>query len=113
MNTIGKTIKIEIILELPEDIDINIVKPKINPINSKLTESTIENIKVAEIDPSNNQKMTLTTLELSELIGISPSTIYTMARQNEIPHKKVRGRVLFHKPTIERWLSNQFKGNEE
>lgn len=58
------------------------------------------------------EKITLTVDEVSQVLGVSQSTIYTMARQNEIPHKKIRGRVLFHKPTIERWLSNEFEGGE-
>ena len=45
--------------------------------------------------------------ETAELIGVSISTIYVMARQKEIPHKKVRGRVLFHRPTIEKWLIDE------
>lgn len=56
------------------------------------------------------EKITLTVEEVSQVLGVSQSTIYTMARENEIPHKKVRGRVLFHKPTIERWLCNEFEG---
>ena len=53
------------------------------------------------------EKITLTVAETAELIGVSISTIYVMARQKEIPHKKVRGRVLFHRPTIEKWLIDE------
>ena len=49
-------------------------------------------------------KLTLSVEEIAEALGVSRTTIYTMARQKEIPHKKVRGRILFHKPTIEHWL---------
>lgn len=51
-------------------------------------------------------KITLTVTEVAELIGVSTTTVYTMARLNEIPHKKVRGRILFHRTTIEQWLMN-------
>lgn len=57
------------------------------------------------------EKITLTVAETAELIGVSVSTIYVMARKNEIPHKKVRGRVLFHRPTVERWLSSESEVN--
>lgn len=50
------------------------------------------------------KKITLTVNEVAELIGVSTATIYTMARLNEIPHKKIRGRVLFHRETIEKWF---------
>ncbi|MFJ8065836.1 helix-turn-helix domain-containing protein [Psychrobacillus sp. NPDC096426] len=50
------------------------------------------------------EKITLTVYEVAELIGVSIGTIYTMARLKEIPHKKVRGPILFLKETIEKWL---------
>lgn len=52
------------------------------------------------------QKITLSVNEVAGLIGVSTATIYTMARLDEIPHKKVRGRILFHRATIELWLMN-------
>ncbi|TQR27213.1 DNA-binding protein [Lysinibacillus sphaericus] len=48
--------------------------------------------------------MTMSVDELAEELQISNTTIYTMVCQNEIPHKKVRGRILFHRQTIENWL---------
>lgn len=51
------------------------------------------------------EKITLSVNEVAKLIGVSDNTIYTMARLKEIPHKKVRGRILFHRGTIERWLT--------
>ena len=53
------------------------------------------------------EKLTLSVEEIAEALGVSRTTIYTMARQKEIPHKKVRGRVLFHRPTIEKWLIDE------
>lgn len=50
------------------------------------------------------EKITLTVNEVAELLGVGLTTIYTMARQDEIPHKKVRGRILFHRQTVENWL---------
>ncbi|MGE7546072.1 helix-turn-helix domain-containing protein [Sporosarcina newyorkensis] len=53
------------------------------------------------------EKITLTVNEVAALIGVGMTTIYTMVRQEEIPHKKVRGRILFHRGTIEKWLSGE------
>lgn len=53
------------------------------------------------------EKITLSVSETAELLGVSVSTIYVMARLNEIPHKKVRGRVLFHRQTVENWLMSE------
>lgn len=50
--------------------------------------------------------MTMSVDELAEELQISTTTIYTMVGQNEIPHKKVHGRILFHRSTIEKWLMN-------
>ncbi|MEK4026332.1 MULTISPECIES: helix-turn-helix domain-containing protein [Sporosarcina] len=55
------------------------------------------------------EKITLTVKEVAALIGVGKTTVYTMVRQGEIPHKKARGCILFHRGTIERWLS----GGEE
>jgi len=51
------------------------------------------------------EKITLSVSEVAELIGVSVTTIYTMVRQNEIPNKRVRGRIVFHRGTIEKWLA--------
>lgn len=50
------------------------------------------------------EKITLTVNEVAALLGVSLTTIYTMARLNEIPHKRVRGKILFHRGSIEEWL---------
>jgi excisionase family DNA binding protein len=49
-------------------------------------------------------KVTLSVNEVAELIGVSTASIYTMAREGQIPHRKVRARILFHRDTIETWL---------
>ncbi|MGG4344962.1 helix-turn-helix domain-containing protein [Paenibacillus lautus] len=50
------------------------------------------------------QKITLTVTETADLIGVSQTTVYTMAREKQIPHTRVRGRILFHREIIESWL---------
>jgi excisionase family DNA binding protein len=49
-------------------------------------------------------KVTLSVNEVAEVIGVSPACIYTMVREGQIPHRKVRARILFHRETIESWL---------
>lgn len=53
-------------------------------------------------------KVTLTVSETAKLIGVSQTTIYSMAREGQIPHVKVRGRILFHKDVIEAWLRGEY-----
>lgn len=54
-------------------------------------------------------KITLNVKEVSALLGLSQNTIYTMCREGEIPHVRVRNRLLFHRISIENWL----RGNEQ
>lgn len=51
------------------------------------------------------QKITLTVNEVSALLGVSTTTIYTMVRLGEIPHARIRSKIVFHRPTVEAWLS--------
>jgi len=50
------------------------------------------------------EKITLTVKEVADLLGVSLTTVYSMARMSEIPHARVRGKILFHRPTVETWL---------
>lgn len=53
------------------------------------------------------EKITLTPLEVAELLGVSRATVYTMVRENEIPHFKVRGKILFNRDVIVKWTKNE------
>ncbi len=84
-------LKLELLVEIPDELKIELVKP-------------LQEAKYSIVDP--DKKMTMSVDELAEELQISTTTIYTMVSQNEIPHKKVRGRILFHRSTIEKWLMN-------
>ncbi|WP_052129908.1 helix-turn-helix domain-containing protein [Ureibacillus sinduriensis] len=49
-------------------------------------------------------RITLTVKETAELLGISLTTIYSLVKTNDIPHTKVKGKILFHRNTVEKWL---------
>jgi len=49
------------------------------------------------------KKITMTPLEVSQMLGVSRATIYTMVREDEIPHFKVRGKILFNCDVISDW----------
>lgn len=59
------------------------------------------------------EKIVLTVKEVAELLSVSTATIYTMARQNEIPHFKIRGRIMFNRDLIEAWTRNEYQTEEE
>ncbi|MFF3922597.1 helix-turn-helix domain-containing protein [Paenibacillus lactis] len=58
-------------------------------------------------------KITLTVAEAAELIGVSQTTVYTMAREKQIPHTRVRGRILFHRDIIESWLRGELQEKKQ
>ncbi|MEV5027407.1 helix-turn-helix domain-containing protein [Paenibacillus sp. LPE1-1-1.1] len=49
-------------------------------------------------------RVVYTVKELSQLLGISKDSIYAMVREHQIPHIKLRKRILFHSETIDKWL---------
>nr|WP_213656262.1 helix-turn-helix domain-containing protein [Paenibacillus vini] len=53
------------------------------------------------------ERVTMTVTETAELIGVSQTTVYAMAREGQIPHARVRGRILFHREVIESWLRGE------
>lgn len=92
-------LKLELLLEIPGDLEIELIKPSSVQVDRDIT-----------VEP--DKKMTMSVEEVSGLIGVGKTTIYAMVRQNEIPHKKVRGKILFHRPTIEKWLITDTNGGE-
>lgn len=50
------------------------------------------------------EKIALNVSEAAKLIGVSQTTIYKMVQKGEIPHTRVRSRIIFHKGIIEDWL---------
>ncbi|XID90465.1 helix-turn-helix domain-containing protein [Paenibacillaceae bacterium WGS1546] len=53
------------------------------------------------------QKITLTVKEAAELTGLSATTIYNMCAAGQLPHTKARKRILFYRPTLEKWLAGE------
>ncbi|MGM0903098.1 MAG: helix-turn-helix domain-containing protein [Bacillota bacterium] len=53
------------------------------------------------------QRKTITAQEAADYIGVHIDTIYTMVRQKEIPHIRVRRRILFKTDTLDAWMHEQ------
>lgn len=53
------------------------------------------------------KKITLTVNEVAGFLGASTATIYKMARNDEIPHFKMRGKILFNREVIEAWTKDE------
>jgi excisionase family DNA binding protein len=50
------------------------------------------------------QRRTMDVKATAELIGVSTTTIYAMVREGQIPHIRVRSKILFHRDMVENWL---------
>lgn len=59
------------------------------------------------------KKITMTPLEVSQMLGVSRATIYTMVREDEIPHFKVRGKILFNCDVILAWTKGEHIAEEK
>ena len=57
------------------------------------------------------ERQTMTVLEVSDYLGVHPDTIYSMVQKEEIPHIRIRRRILFRLDTIEKWLSEKEQGS--
>lgn len=58
------------------------------------------------------EKITLNVKEVCVLLDVSTTTIYAMVRMNEIPHFKVRGKILFNRDIIEAWTRGEYQQEE-
>ncbi len=58
------------------------------------------------------QKITLEVKEVAELIGCSTTTVYAMVRERQIPHFRVRGKILFNRSVIEAWTRGELEAKQ-
>ena len=52
-------------------------------------------------------RTTMTAEETAKYLGVSIDTIYRMVRQKQIPHIRVRKRILFRADSLNAWMSEQ------
>lgn len=57
-------------------------------------------------------RLFFTRLEAAKVAGFSVSTLYRETKANRIPHKRVRGRVLYPKLEFIKWCSEGLNGME-
>lgn len=55
------------------------------------------------------KRSTLTTLEVSNYLGVSQDLVFKMVRQNEIPHFRIGRRILFRLGSLEQWIDEREK----
>lgn len=52
-------------------------------------------------------RLTIDIKEAAGLIGISTACLYKMCREGQIPHVKIRAKLLFHREKLESWLRGE------
>ncbi|WP_430069297.1 helix-turn-helix domain-containing protein [Paenibacillus naphthalenovorans] len=52
-------------------------------------------------------KKTFTVSEVAEYLNVSTDSIYAMVREKQIPHVRIRRRIIFSIEVIEEWLRDQ------
>ncbi|PFM82707.1 hypothetical protein COJ46_02550 [Bacillus sp. AFS077874] len=52
-------------------------------------------------------KITMSIREVSEYTGIGQTTLYQLAREGKIPHKRVKSKVIFLREVIDKWLRDE------
>src|SRR5699024_1199291 len=57
------------------------------------------------------KRQRITVKEAASYLGVHTDTIYIMVKLNQIPHLKMRNRILFTKESIDLWLQDQTKTN--
>lgn len=67
--------------------------------------------KVPKTGGERVKRKTLTVKEVACYLGVHPDTIYAMVKHQEIPHVKLRNRILFTKHSIDAWVKEQEKQN--
>jgi excisionase family DNA binding protein len=50
---------------------------------------------------------TYSVSDIATYLNVSTDCIYTMVRENQIPHVRIRRRIIFVKDIIDEWLRRQ------
>jgi excisionase family DNA binding protein len=56
---------------------------------------------------TNEQDVVMTVREVAEYLKVAPSTVYRLARQGEVPGRKIGGAWRFSRRTIDAWIDRQ------
>lgn len=53
------------------------------------------------------ERVTLNVSEVAKMLGVSNATVYTMVREKQIPHKRVRRVILFNREQVMQWTRGE------
>ncbi|WP_343222809.1 helix-turn-helix domain-containing protein [Paenibacillus agaridevorans] len=82
-----------------------------NDSNQKIGDIVSNNVVNSYPNGSTLDKVMFSVLELSEYLGVSTDSIYTMVRENQIPFVRIRRRILFYRESINAWICSNTSKN--
>ncbi|OLN23873.1 DNA-binding protein [Domibacillus antri] len=53
------------------------------------------------------ENQTWTVKQVADYLRVHPDTIYTMVKEKQIPHFRVRSKIFFTKSAIDSWIRSQ------
>lgn len=53
------------------------------------------------------ERRKMTVKEVASFLGVHSDTIYDLVRDQEIPHFRIRSRILFLPEVIEKWIQER------
>ncbi|GAB3053396.1 helix-turn-helix domain-containing protein [Virgibacillus ainsalahensis] len=53
------------------------------------------------------ERKSMTVKEMASYLGVHLDTVYKMARSNEIPHFRIRSKILFSQEAVDAWIEEQ------
>lgn len=55
------------------------------------------------------EKMVVNRMELSQVTGLSPWTLWRLTKEGKLPHIKIGGKYMYRLESIKAWMDNQEK----
>jgi excisionase family DNA binding protein len=53
------------------------------------------------------ERKSMAVKEMASYLGVHRDTVYKMVRAGEIPHYRLRGKILFSPETVDAWIREQ------
>ncbi|WP_219835358.1 helix-turn-helix domain-containing protein [Paenibacillus sp. R14(2021)] len=90
------------LLELEEERVANLNLDNQNKYEASSCENEIR--EFVHFKENSQKRSVFSVIELSNYLGVSTDCIYTMVREKQVPHVRIRRRILFHKDEIDLWI---------
>jgi excisionase family DNA binding protein len=84
-----------------------IADTEINALETRITEQLLERLQGTLVSPWMNID------QAADYLAWRKKRLYNLVSKGEIPHRKQRGRLLFNRDELDRWLEEFYVGPKE